>query len=175
MKINDKATQKNIQDLMLQAKGLLKEARLNFKVARKHLDAYNQYVPTEFPDAGEDDPRPCERWNLDNLLEGLPEMEKSLLTTCRRYFPDSVRLAPVRMNVGVGLSDYECKLAHICVARVHMRGMYEKVWEYHDTISKLLALRAVPYEMERNATRLESYAEFYSRKTYQQDVLYAKG
>ncbi len=166
--------QQQAQEMLDQAKSQLKIARQNFKVARKHIDAYNQYVLTGFTNDDADNPRACERWNLDNLLEGLPDMEKKLLATCRRYFPDSVRLVPVRMNIGEGLSDHECKLAHICVAQVQMSGMYESVWQYYETIRKLRALRAVPFEMETDAAKLARCAEFYSRKTYQQERFYAK-
>ncbi len=178
MKNNEQNTPATVptstQDMMLQAKSLLKEARHNFKVARKHIDIYNQYVPTEFPGADEDDPRPSERWNLDNLLEGLPEMEKKLLATFRCYFTDSVWLAPVRKDKAVNGSDRECKLASIRIAREQMREMYDRVWEYYDLVHKLRARRAASYEMEKNAAKLERIAEFYWRKTYQQDYFYAQ-
>ncbi len=167
------ATPLQIEDMLSQAEWLLKDARLNLKTALKHLDIYNRCVPTEFPD--EEDSGASERWDLDILLEGQPEMERGLLETCRRFVPGaSGRLAPVRVKRMEKASSEERRLTSLKLADEQMSEMHENVARCHVVVRELFMLSAIPYAMESNAEKLERIAEFYWRKTHQQNYYYGE-
>ncbi len=167
------ATPHQLQEMHAQAEWLLKDARRNLRAAKKHLDIYNRCVPTEFPD--EEDSGASERWDLDNLLEGLPEMERSLLDTCRRFVPGATaRLAPVRVKKMEKASNEERRLANIKLAKEQMYEMHSNVARCRVVVHELFMLGAIPYAMESNVEKLERIAEFYWRKTYQQNYFYAQ-
>ncbi len=157
--------------LMQDAAGLLQEARHHETSAMLHLNIYNQHVPTGIED--EEDPRWDERFSLDIMLKCHPAMESLFTHASETYFPDSPETQlPHTKEMPSETNAMEQKHTNLRSARQRIGSMHEKLREYLGIVRQLRALNEVPYEMEKNAVKLERYGEFWTKKAVRQIDLY---